>query len=137
MARIISTIDTKLELTIHTVSGPVTGDELIAAAVDYVRDSPSRLALWDFTGADFSPMPTVDLVPLFDAAKPFIENRRGGKSAFLFNSREGFGLGRMSEMLADSRDYPYEVQAFWDREAAMNWLTAGVLNAGEGTVNLS
>jgi hypothetical protein len=61
-------------------------------------------------------------VAVFDALVPFSEARRGGHSALLFSSTVGFGLGRLSEALAEVREFPLELKAFSQRRDAMLWL---------------
>ena len=110
------------ELRIRHATGLITAEELRTAAVDFVREAPTRLALWDFTDADFSALPVAGLVAVFDAVVPYMSNRQGGRSALLFNSPVGFGLGRMSEAFAEVRGYPCQIRAFRDWADAMRWL---------------
>jgi len=119
-------------LTVLTARGPLTTEEVCQAAVAFVRDAPSELALWDFTQADFSSLPTGGVGEVFDVVFPFVENRMGGRSALVFNSTVGFGLGRMAEALGDLRDYPCEIRAFWDTDDALRWLRSGQVENEEG-----
>jgi hypothetical protein len=110
------------ELTVHVVSGSVTTEEVRDAAVVFLQEAPTRLSFWDFTNADFSGTQVSDLVTLFDALVPYTHRRRGGKTALLFNSTEGYGLGRLGEALAEIRSFPFEFKAFSDRKEARLWL---------------
>ncbi len=121
-------------LTVLVVTGPVSPEELRNRAVEFVRYHPTPLALWDFGQAEFSTVSSNDIRSVFDAARPFAENRRSGKTALLFSSALGYGMGRMSEAIAEHREFPYTFRSFWDREAAMQWLRAG---AGEETPGTS
>jgi hypothetical protein len=116
------------DLTVHMVTGQVRGEELLEASLTFLREAPTRLALWDFSDALFSALSTQDLVSVFDALMPYVDSRRGGRSALLFTSTVGFGLGRLSEALAEVRNYPYEFKAFTNRKDALLWLDLPVGN---------
>jgi len=116
------------DLTTHVVTGEVRGEDLQRAAMAFLKDSPTRLALWDFTEAQFSTLTTQDLVAVFDSLVPYAEARRGGRSALLFSSTVGFGLGRLSEALAEVRDFPFELKAFGRRSDALLWLEIPIEN---------
>jgi hypothetical protein len=122
---ITASIDSSGGLTVHRVEGTFTIADLRDAAVAFVRDAPTPMALWDFTAADFGSVQAGSLAVVFDGVRPYAENRRGARSALLFSSAVGFGLGRMSEALAEVRSYPYPFKAFSDREAALHWLRTG------------
>ena len=121
------------DLTVHVVSGVVRADELRDKAIEFLTVAPTPLALWDFSEADFSELTTPSLVLVFDALVPYMQNRRGGKSALLFQSTVGFGLGRLSEALAEVREFPYEFKAFSNREDALLWLKMPNGRNGEET----
>ena len=110
------------DLTTHIVTGEVTSEELLRAGMSLLQENPTRLALWDFTEAEFSAVTTQELVSIFDSLAPYSHHRQGGRSALLFSSTVGFGLGRLSEALAEVRHFPYQIKAFSDRENAMAWL---------------
>jgi hypothetical protein len=133
---IISSPGLNPELTVHVVTGRVTVEELIEAATSFLEGAPTRLALWDLCQADFSGIPTASVQSIFNSVAPFKERRRGGKSALLFASTEGFGLGRIGEAMAEIRGFPFEVRAFSDRREAMLWLEMRKeeehVNGGEG-----
>lgn len=131
-AMISTTADPTSGLTVHVVTGAFSVLELRDAAVAFVKDAPTPLALWDFSEADFSQLPAAALAGVFDGARPYAENRKGGRTALLFQSAVGFGLGRMSEALAEVREYPYLFKAFWDRESAMAWLKAAEVKEVHG-----
>ncbi len=125
----IAVIDLQLhpeeQLAVLVVAGPVTAEALAGAAVRFVTEHHTRLALWDFSRADFSGLTGEGLRTVFLRTRPHAEKRAGGRSALLFGNQVGFGLGRMAQALGEAHDYPYPFRAFWDRDAAMDWLRAG------------
>lgn len=110
------------ELTVHLVMGEISAEEILATARTFLSNSPSRLSLWDFSGADFSLLDVSELDPLFNALRPYVHVRTGGKTALVFSTTEGFGLGRMCEALAEIRMFPMSLKAFDSREEARRWL---------------
>lgn len=122
------------DLKIIVASGVLTRADLQSAALDLMRGRPARAALWDFTGGDGSALSTQDLVAVFDAALPYTGIRGGMKTAMLFESTLGFGLGRLCEALAEVRGFPCELKAFLSREDAMLWLrmSSDGANGNEG-----
>jgi len=119
---IISSPGLNPDLTVHVVTGRVTVEELVEAAVGFIQGSPTRLSLWDLCQADFSSLPTPAIQSIFNNIAPFKQNRTGGRAALLFSTTEGYGLGKISEAMAEIRGFPYEVKAFSDRREAMLWL---------------
>lgn len=109
-------------LTTLLARGLLTQEDLCAAALDFIRDHATPRALWDFTGADLTRISTRSLEMVFSAVGPDMAKCGGGRSALLFSSKLGFGLGRMSEALAEIRGFPCAIKAFSDRETAMSWL---------------
>lgn len=120
------------ELTVHVVSGSVTVADVRDAAMVFLQEAPTRLSFWDFSNAQFSGIEVRDLVSLLSAILPYTDRRRGGKTALLFNSTEGYGLGRLCEALAEVRDFPFEFKTFSDRKEARLWLELRVKDAESG-----
>jgi hypothetical protein len=110
------------ELTVHLVRGRVSEAEVLEAAKVFLKGQPTRLSLWDFREADFSGLQVSALAPFFNAIFPYIHIRKGGKTALVFGSTEGFGLGRMCEALAEVRQFPVRIKSFNSREEARRWL---------------
>jgi len=119
---ITSSSGTSPDFTVHFASGVLSGPQLRDAVVAFLLKAPTAMSLWDFTTADLSKLSTQDLVSVFDAARPYALGTDGGKTATLFDSTVGFGLGRLCEALAEMRDFPCEVKAFLSREDALGWL---------------
>ena len=119
---ITSTADLAADLTVFKAKGSITVHELITHMKGFARDSRTRLTLWDFTEATYdTSSPQRDLTSLFRELLPYAENRRGGRSALLYET-SGFGIGRMAEILADLRSFPFEFKVFRNRAEALSWL---------------
>ena len=120
------TVDPDEDLTVFNAKGFITVDELITHMKGFARDSRTRLTLWDFTEATYdTSSPLRDLTSLFRELLPYSENRRGGRSALLYSTPATYGIGRMGEILADLRSFPFDFKVFKDRAEAMSWLTSG------------
>jgi len=127
---ITSSYEPELDLTIHVVTGSVTAEELGDRAAQFMGKNPSLLSLWDFSHADISALSADGLRAIFNRARPYAERRRGGRTALVFSSAVGFGMGRMAEAFGEAGGFPYEFRSFWDRDAALIWL--GSLDSGNG-----
>ena len=54
MALIKKTTDPGRDLTIMTVTGPISADDLIAALTNFYDQGPTGKLVWNFTGAELS-----------------------------------------------------------------------------------
>ena len=121
MPKIETSIDYQLDLTVHTVSGNVTAQEILDKLDIYYQGKPTLLILWDFTNATWSGISSNELHETVKKAKKY--SRPGGKTAFVFSKEVDFGIGRMLEALAEIEDYDYEFRSFRRIKDADKWLT--------------
>ena len=121
MPKIETSIDYQLDLTVHTVSGNVTAQEILDKLDIYYQDKPTSLILWDFTNATWSGISSNELHKTVVKAKKY--SRPGGKTALVFSKDSDFGIGRMLEALAEIEDYDYEFRSFRRLKDAYKWLT--------------
>ena len=54
MATIETTIERDRDLTVHTVTGELTPEEILAKLDDYFKGEPTSRILWDATKATWS-----------------------------------------------------------------------------------
>lgn len=122
MATITCTVDARRELTIQTVAGVVTANEIAQAIESYYAAQSTRMILWDFTDADVGLITGTDVHALVALTRRFSARRPGGKTAMVFSSELGFGLGRMFDIQQDSATAPISHASFRDRKEALDWL---------------
>ncbi len=120
MAEIETSIDYQLDLTVHTVSGDLTSQEILDKLEIYYQGRPTTLILWDLTNATWSGIATDELYELVRKAKKY--SRKGGKTALVFSKDIDFGIGRMLEAFAEMEAYDYEFGSFRNRKDAKEWL---------------
>jgi hypothetical protein len=120
MAEIETSIDYQLNLTVHTVSGNLSSQELLDKLETYYQGRPTQLILWDFMDATWSGITNDELQELMRKAKKY--SRKGGKTAFVFSTDIDFGIGRMVETYGELEKYDYEFSNFRDMKDAEKWL---------------
>ncbi len=120
MAEIKTSIDYQLDLTVQTVWGDVTSQEILDKLENYYQGRTTRLILWDWTNATLVRMGFDELHQLVIKARKF--SRKGGKTAFVFSEDVDFGLGRIIEALAKIENYDYEFCCFRSIVDAEKWL---------------
>ena len=109
-------------LTILTVSGLITRDEIIQAFEDFINHEVTTNLLWDFIDADLSSITRVDLEQIVMFSKPYAHLRKNGKTAFLVPKDLPFGLSRMYQTFTEIKEHPILVSVFRSQEEALVWL---------------
>jgi hypothetical protein len=104
------------------VAGPLT-PELLQETIEKVSvGEHARRVLWDGHEADLSPIHGLHIDRMASWSLPLAEKRRGGRSAIVVEGDLNFGVARMMQSYAESREFPFEVRCFRDREEALKWL---------------
>lgn len=104
------------------IVGPAYPDELLALIEENTEQLRTRDVLWDFREADLRPIAGADWREMVRAIEPFGVGRAGRRVALLARPGVQFGLARMAEMTAASRDYPAAIMTFEKHEDALAWL---------------
>lgn len=119
MAKIESSIDEKLDLTVLTVTGELEAGEITAFIASYTGQHTS-LVLWDMCAAD-----TVNLSPekiQQGASRVAKIAARNDKTAFVFSRDIDFGVGRMIHAYSSIEELKSTIQIFRNRDEANEWL---------------
>lgn len=122
MGQIQTVIDKTKDLTIQTVTGEITAEEIINKIKEYYTGKTTSHILWDFSNASLGKISPEDIQKIVSLTKEFSHFRRDGKTAMVFSSQLGFGLGRMYDILHDVGKSKVTHKAFLDNESAMKWL---------------
>jgi hypothetical protein len=125
MASIETSRDYENDLTINTVMGPVTGDEIVRRIVEYHTGEPTKLAIWDFSSADLTRLDIELLKPLAETGKEGYRRRPGRKTALVVPSDLAYGMALMWSALIELEDLPVENRAFRSMKEAKEWLGIG------------
>ena len=97
MAKIDVSINAKDDLTVFTVTGSLSHEDIIKFSNQYYMEIPKRM-------------------------KELTVRRIGGKTAFVEDNNEDFGMGRLYESFAMSEELPVSYRVFRTIDDAKNWL---------------
>ena len=122
MSHIKKTINREKNLTVITVNGELTFDQIIDVLDQFYASEYTLYLLWDLTNADTSSLTTVQVDMIVDHAKEYAHLRKGGKAAFVLSRDVDFGLARMYEQLSEAKQHPILHGVFRSLDEAMNWL---------------
>ena len=122
MAQIDSQTYPRHNLTLHRISGALSGDEIRFTAKRFYDQNVTLHVLWIFTNVDLSGIPSDELAHIIDELKTYTHSRAGGKTAFVLSETVNYGLGRMVEILAQAMDMPFEFRSFKTLDEAQAWL---------------
>ncbi len=125
MASIKTTIHAPLQLTVRTVVGKVTADELVEALRSYYTGPVTNLILWDFEKAELEDITTDQIHRLVRVTKELLKPHEGGKRALAGSSDLAYGLGRMFDSEQQVASPKLEHKAFRTKDQALEWLFDG------------
>ena len=122
MKKIIKKIDSENDLTIFTVIGKVTVNELVAAISDFYENAVTSNVLWDLNKSDLSEIRPSDVEMIVNLSVKYAKKTFSGKSAIVGSDDLTYGLSRMYEIAAENAKLPFETQTFRDIDKAYKWL---------------
>jgi hypothetical protein len=119
MAPIETRVDRQKDFTLKIVTGETSATEIIEEIESYYSGEPTTLILWDLSGGSFGKMISQDIERIVDKIQSYSYSRKSGKTAFVFSSLSGYGLGRMYEILNETRDSPIARRTFMTKAEAL------------------
>ena len=122
MANIEITIEPESDLTIFTVEGDLTTNEILHYSSESYNKNPTKLVLWDASNGSVSKIAPTDFRGISKEMKQYTKKREGGKTAFVGKFDLDFSLGRLYEVYAEIENLPVTYQTFRSNEEAMRWL---------------
>ncbi|MBD3610347.1 MAG: hypothetical protein HUJ30_07330 [Gammaproteobacteria bacterium] len=120
---VVSTIDSKRNLVIHSVAGELTLSDIKVAAVklydnpDFRADMGILVDLRDGTAKDLS---NDDIQEFIMMTRAMDEKRGTGRTAFLAERDVDYGISRIFKSLLD--DTSRRIGVFRDHQQAIDWL---------------
>lgn len=119
MARFQDEFDSQAELMTILVTGEVQPGEMTDYARSVFKPRPRRV-LWDMRAANWRVESVRQLAETLQQTREVTtENSR---AAIVFGRNVDFGMGRVVESIAESREFPTEYRSFSDLESARAWL---------------
>ncbi|MDA8139990.1 MAG: hypothetical protein M0036_15185 [Desulfobacteraceae bacterium] len=122
MSAIITNIDARNDLTIHTLEGPISSNDIITTIEEYYRGQPTTHIIWDFTAATLNQCRDEDIQAIAVAANKHSKAWPDSKTALVLPGDLQFGLGRMYETFAELENGATQVQSFRGMTEAQAWL---------------
>ena len=123
---ITSQVDKSKNLTIYTLTGELTIDEIHEAVKSFWEAHELTLnALWDARRAKLTNLESSDMESITAFIGQYthrFEERKGGKSAVVASSDLQYGLSRILGTLYEIKDFPTKLQTFRQMDEAMEWL---------------
>ena len=134
MSKIETTYDQPQHLTTFKVVGKVRISDLYDCLDSYYAGGVTPLTLWDVTEADLSTITADEIHALAEYGRDLAEARKGGKTAFVFDSVHDFGLGRMLETYLEIAGLPLETLVCRCHDKARQWLGIDEHMIAESTI---
>jgi hypothetical protein len=123
---IISQVDKSKNLTIYTLAGELTIDEIYEALKSFWEAHELTLnILWDARSAIVTNLKSSDIENIATFISQYrdrFEERKDGKAAIVASTDLQYGLSRIVEALYEIEDFPTNLQAFRTIEEAIQWL---------------
>jgi hypothetical protein len=122
VATIETSIDNNRQLTIHTITGKVSADEISQRIKSYCESGPTEFVLWDFSNAELSGITPTHIDAFVALTKLYAGLRQRGRTALVFSTDLGFGLGRVFDIHLDLAASHIPYMTFRSKEIALKWL---------------
>ena len=122
MAVIEKVVDSQNDLSVFTVNGELTADEIIEQVEEYYTQHPTKLVLWIMGDVDLSAVTGAGIEKIIQTAKKHTGKREEGKTAIVGSRDIEYGLARMYEAYTGFENLPYEYKIFKDVDEAKEWL---------------
>ena len=123
---ITSQIDKTKNLTIYTLTGELTVDDIRSAISSFWEAHEVTLkGLWDARSAKLTNLKSEDMeriAALIGQYSHRFEERKGGKSAVVASSDLQYGLSRILETFFEIEGFPTQLRIFRIMDEAIKWL---------------
>jgi hypothetical protein len=111
-------------LTIFTVTGAVSAEEIIAKAAENIAAPQTRDAMWDFSAASSIKLTTSAIEKIANTLAVHAAHIDGGKVALVASKGINIGLGKVFNVYARLAGLPKDYRTFRNRQRALEWLQA-------------
>ena len=114
--------DVEKDLTTFTVEGCVQVNDLIQGVENFYQGEYTLNVLVDLSLADLSGIEGPQVEQLSFTSRKYAHLRTGGKTAIVVSRTIDFGMSRMFEMHAETKNLPLRYHVFYDIKEAWGWL---------------
>jgi len=123
---ITSEVEKTKNLTIYTLTGELTLDEILNALKSFWEAHTLTLnLLWDARSAKVSQLKSEEVAKItgfIGQYKHRFEERKGGKAAIVASSNLQYGLSRILGTFYEIEGFPTQLRIFRIMDEAMEWL---------------
>lgn len=124
MATITKSYESNKDLTIFTVVGETSFDEIWAQTCVLLEGVPAKLVLWDFTSGTVGNISSEEVRLIADRGGQISNKIAGGKGAIFVPKDLDYGMARVFKVFCEEGNFPVEIEVFRDGAAARKWLMA-------------
>lgn len=114
--------DLDSQLTIHTVTGEPSYEEIMDVLTAFYEKQPTKNSLWDIRCASLVRLSNEDVQFLIDYSLWHGEVRAGGKTAFVISDNLDYGMFRMVKAYGEYAGFPFNIREFHTMDEAIKWL---------------
>jgi hypothetical protein len=122
---ITSQVDKTKELTIYTLSGELTLDEILDALKSFWEAHTLTLnLLWDARSAKLSQLKSEEVTKITGFIGQYMhrfKERKGGKAAIVASSNLQYGLSRILGTFYEMEGFPTQLKVFRTMDEAIEW----------------
>jgi len=122
MANIVVDIIPEDDLTVFTVEGELSADQIIRYSSEYYMNNPTKYVLWDARKGSVHKINSDGFRMIAQQMQKYTIKRKGGKTAFVRDYDLDFGMGRMYEVFSEIEKLPVRYRVFRNIEEAKMWL---------------
>ena len=115
-------IDPSQNLTLFTVSGEISADELIAEVKKFYSTKPTTLAMWDLLDAKGETFTPGDVDRIISVISKYRAARKGGRTALVASSDYTYGMSRIHKAKAEMLKIDVEYYVTRSIDDALRWL---------------
>lgn len=115
-------IDPLNDLTVKTVTGKISADEVIEVIEKFYSDQPTKYVIWNFMEADGAQISPNDIETINQTISKHSYKRIGGKTALVVSRDYGYGMSRMHQTSAETHGINIKYYITRDMDDARRWI---------------
>ena len=115
-------VDLLNDLTVKTVTGKFSADEMIEVIENFYITQPTKYVIWDFIEADGTQISSNDIETINHTISKYSYKRIGGKTALVVSRDYGFGMSRMHQASAENHGINIKYYITRNMEDARRWI---------------
>lgn len=110
-------------LTVFTIVGDTSFEEIMATLRSLYAASPTRDVMWDLRAGTISTLSYEQLNDIVDFVARVAEERAGGKTALVTWQQVDYGIARSIDGRGERRALPFNTRTFRSYDNALHWLS--------------